>query len=354
MRRLLVCLVTVAVVQAAFADAGAADTASDRQRAQARANQAAADFAAAQTSLAVSEDAAATTQARLESAQAELGGARRHLEALALRAYLRGGVDVLPLSTTDVVELSRGRALLKSVALSTADAIEQAKAAKTKLEDLRDQRQRGLEQRRAALAAVREQQRRAVSDLERLATLERADEARQAAAATTSTTTSTTIAAAFRSATTLVATTPTLKPPTTSPPSPQPGTTPSGSWTCPVQGPHSFSNDYGAPRGGGSTHEGNDILAARGTKVVANVAGTVQQHPNNLGGLAYYLHGDDGKEYYGAHLDSYGVSGRVAIGTVIGYVGNSGDASGGPTHLHFEIHEGGVAVNPYPTLVKYC
>jgi murein DD-endopeptidase MepM/ murein hydrolase activator NlpD len=123
-----------------------------------------------------------------------------------------------------------------------------------------------------------------------------------------------------------------------------------------VQGPHSFSNDYGQPRPGGRTHQGNDILAPRGTPVVANVSGSVQQHPNGLGGLAYFLEGDDGHEYYGAHLDSFsGASGHVPIGTVIGYVGNTGDAAGGPTHLHFEIHPAGhTPTDPYPTLVRYC
>jgi murein DD-endopeptidase MepM/ murein hydrolase activator NlpD len=126
-------------------------------------------------------------------------------------------------------------------------------------------------------------------------------------------------------------------------------------WICPVQGPHAFSDDYGAPRGGGSSHQGNDILAPRGTPVVASVAGVVTQRNGAVSGLAYFLAGDDGNRYFGAHLDTFGASGRVAAGTVIGTVGNTGDAAGGPPHLHFEIHPGGSGnTNPYPTLRRYC
>jgi peptidoglycan LD-endopeptidase LytH len=129
----------------------------------------------------------------------------------------------------------------------------------------------------------------------------------------------------------------------------------SGDWICPVQGPHAFSNDYGASRGGGSSHQGNDILAAKGTPVVANVSGVVTQRNGAVSGLAYFLAGDDGNRYFGAHLDSFGATGRVSAGTVIGTVGNTGDAAGGPPHLHFEIHPGGSGyTNPYPTLSKYC
>jgi murein DD-endopeptidase MepM/ murein hydrolase activator NlpD len=123
-----------------------------------------------------------------------------------------------------------------------------------------------------------------------------------------------------------------------------------------VAGPHAFSNDFGDPRAGGRQHQGNDILSPRGTPVVAPVSGSVRRHDNGAGGIAFYLDGDDGNQYYGAHLQSYaGLNGQVDQGTVIGYVGNTGDAAGGPTHLHFEIHPGGgSAINPYATLRQYC
>lgn len=127
-------------------------------------------------------------------------------------------------------------------------------------------------------------------------------------------------------------------------------------WLCPVQGAVAFSNDWGDPRSGGRRHEGTDLLAARGTPVVASVSGIVRPHNSARGGISYYLAGDDGNTYFGTHLDSLsGASGRVERGTVLGAVGNSGNASGGPNHLHFEIHPGGGApVNPYPTIARYC
>ena len=125
---------------------------------------------------------------------------------------------------------------------------------------------------------------------------------------------------------------------------------------CPVQGPLAFTNDWGQPRSGGRSHQGTDILAPRGTPVVAPVAGSARGTSSSLGGLGFSVDGVDGTTYYGMHLDSLsGISGSVSAGTVLGYVGNSGNAVGGPTHLHFEIHPGGgAAVNPYPTLVEHC
>ncbi len=86
------------------------------------------------------------------------------------------------------------------------------------------------------------------------------------------------------------------------------------------------------------------------------VAGVVRGHNSRLGGISFYLVGDDGNTYFGTHLDRLsGVRGRVPAGTVVGYVGNTGNARGTPPHLHFEIHpRGGGAVNPYPTLTRYC
>jgi murein DD-endopeptidase MepM/ murein hydrolase activator NlpD len=123
---------------------------------------------------------------------------------------------------------------------------------------------------------------------------------------------------------------------------------------CPVAGAR-FMNDWGFARSDTGMHQGNDMMAKRGAPVVAPVGGTVTQGYGSIGGNYVQLVGADGTRYYGAHLDSYGKAGKVKAGDVIGYVGNTGDAEGGPTHLHFEIHPaGGPAVNPYTYLVKAC
>lgn len=138
---------------------------------------------------------------------------------------------------------------------------------------------------------------------------------------------------------------------TTTPPPPPPP-----SAACPVAGPVTFVDSWGFGRSGGRRHQGVDMLAPTGTPVVAPVAGTVTHRDNRVGGRSFHLVGDDGFYYYGTHLSAYGAGGWVPAGTVIGYVGDSGNARGTP-HLHFEIHPGGEgtpAVNPYPTVALLC
>ena len=127
-----------------------------------------------------------------------------------------------------------------------------------------------------------------------------------------------------------------------------------GRWRCPVPGA-GFVDDFGYVKPTGQVHDGVDLFAPRGTPVVAPVRGVVTAFPNRLGGKAVHLSGIDGIRYYAAHLDRYGRTGRVDAGTVIGYVGNSGDAVGGPTHLHLEVRPaGGPAISPYPLLSAAC
>lgn len=131
---------------------------------------------------------------------------------------------------------------------------------------------------------------------------------------------------------------------------------PGASWICPVQGPRQFADSWGAPRPGGRRHLGIDLFATRGTPVVASIGGVLEHAHGAVAGLAYYLRGDDGVTYYGAHLDALEAApGRVEQGTRIGTVGSTGNAQGTTPHLHFEIKPGGGApVNPMPSLERWC
>jgi murein DD-endopeptidase MepM/ murein hydrolase activator NlpD len=134
-----------------------------------------------------------------------------------------------------------------------------------------------------------------------------------------------------------------------------PGGRAAATWVCPVAGRTRFENDFGAARGGGRRHDGIDMLAPRGTPVVASTRGVIVRHENPRGGLAFYLRGDDGLTYYGAHLATFvRGDGRVRLGEIIGTVGDTGNARGGPTHLHFEIINSRGPKNPHDQLARAC
>jgi Peptidase family M23 len=140
----------------------------------------------------------------------------------------------------------------------------------------------------------------------------------------------------------------------------------------PVVGQVSYIDDFGAPRPGGP-HQGNDLMSAKKSPAVAAESGTVKYWTTSRSaGCMLYLYGESGTIYYYIHLNNdlttrndnrgkcvqgvaYAVKNgaRVAPGQQIGYVGDSGDANGGMSHLHFEVHPGGgKAVSPYPYLQK--
>lgn len=127
---------------------------------------------------------------------------------------------------------------------------------------------------------------------------------------------------------------------------------------CPTGQPRAFGNDFGNPRPGGRRHQGIDIVAPPGTPVYAAQNGRFQQNYNDLGGISALVYAGNGDFTYYAHLSSYaGVpnGSQVSAGTMIGHVGNTGNAEGGIHHLHFEYHPGGGgATNPYQMLVAVC
>lgn len=126
-----------------------------------------------------------------------------------------------------------------------------------------------------------------------------------------------------------------------------------GSLPVPVPGGN-FVDTWGGPRSGGRKHEGVDIFARRNTPIRSTTPGMVLNvGPNSLGGRTVMVLGPGGQRHYYAHLERYADIGRgdwVKVGTVLGYVGDSGNAKGTPPHLHYGIYTAQGAINPYPLL----
>ena len=123
----------------------------------------------------------------------------------------------------------------------------------------------------------------------------------------------------------------------------------------PMQGRCNFSDTWGQARSGGRTHEGTDVIGAKGLALYAVVDGVIAKTYVGAvnGGNAIRLTAPDGTYFYYAHLDSFApgiaVGVPVRAGQIIGFSGDSGNA--GTPHLHFEVHpRGGAAVNPYAIL----
>ena len=105
-----------------------------------------------------------------------------------------------------------------------------------------------------------------------------------------------------------------------------------------------ISPNFGAPRSGGRSHEGQDIMAIKGTPIISPTEAVVLRtgYGESAGNYVYTAN-PGGETFVYMHLDRTGEGvkpgTKLEPGSLIGYVGDTGNASGGAAHLHFEIHE---------------
>ncbi len=344
LRRCFLCSAAAALLLPALAatPAGAADSVADaRERAEAARDEAqeATDHYEEANSLRYElEQEVTELEARLESTMADARVARRTAAHRAIEEYTRGRGQALPLFDADsAIDAARRDTLLAAVESKSTGELDDLRAVgqdiRAEQEEL-DATVRAQEQLIGELADREEAMYAALRDAEEAEADAEAEAQRQAAASQNAQASSTGGDEFDGGPGQVIA---------------------SGDWVCPVQGGHTFSDTWGAPRSGGRRHKGTDIMASMGTPLVAVVGGSVNFSDSNLGGNQIWLNGNDGITYFYAHLSSYvGGARSVSAGEVIGAVGDTGNASGTP-HLHFEIHPGGgSAVNPYPTVAQYC
>jgi murein DD-endopeptidase MepM/ murein hydrolase activator NlpD len=333
--RPLLVLGVVACLAASLGLPARADTAGELQAARdrldaARAdlNQAAAAWNDAETRLARSQDAIAGTKAEIDRLERDLRDIRARLDARAVATFMAGGNLELGslLSSESLADLADRLQFTRSIAQGDRDLATAVEARTVELERQRQRLAEALQDRTRAVADI-DAQRLAIAAKVRayedvVADLQaKLDRQEQAALSI-------------------------------------PGAAPvvgSGAIaTCPVHGPNSFIDTFGWPRPGGRTHQGIDLIAPFGTPVVATHSGTVRRTSSSLGGFGASVFHDGSADWtFYTHFSSYGASGHVSAGTVIGYVGSTGDTN--VNHLHFEYHPGGgAAVDPYGLLRAVC
>jgi murein DD-endopeptidase MepM/ murein hydrolase activator NlpD len=130
---------------------------------------------------------------------------------------------------------------------------------------------------------------------------------------------------------------------------------------CPVKGPVRIGQGWGAPRDGGRRrHQGIDLLAPAGTPLVAVASGHISRLSNRdrgRGGISLWLRDRSGTAFYYAHNQHNLVrlGQRVRAGQLIARVGATGNARGGPPHVHFQIHpKGGRPVSADTVVGRWC
>lgn len=130
---------------------------------------------------------------------------------------------------------------------------------------------------------------------------------------------------------------------------------PTTGWVFPISNTTGYSDYFNKPhtkRDG--NHMGIDVFAPRGSIISSPVSGKVSRIVNTGSpGYAVYVKGANGIEYVFMHMNQkthLQVGESVQAGALLGYVGNSGSASGTQTHVHFEMRQNGKWINPYQHL----
>jgi murein DD-endopeptidase MepM/ murein hydrolase activator NlpD len=337
MRRLVLGLVLLGLPLAAAPAAQAAplDDARRRERAlEAELRAATTELQAAEAALARAEDQLAYDTGQLRAADRQQQGARAALAGQAAAMYRSGGLAIADALLDRDPSLVPGRVEMATVLVSRhAQLIEDAQVAGDAYRSVLGRVTRGHERARALRDQARTAVRRLESGLEEARALEarlvRLEQRRKAAAKVTP-----------------------------APPSGGGGAAVNASGTaCILERPYSFIDSWGAARSGGRRHQGTDVMAPHGARVFAFVNGVVSRESSSTnGGIQLYLQGDNGVEYFYAHLSGYavGTGTRVRAGQLVAYNGQTGNARYTAPHTHFEVHLAGGPVNPYPYLKRAC